>query len=267
MQPDAAVGLGMLKPSRFTRALYWLEAFAYRHATRVSGITRGMLDAFRKKGVPKPKLIYFPNAIDLTQNEPAPPRGEFRTRHGLPENELLAVYAGNLGVKQGLEILLQTAALLRDRPIRFLVCGDGAQREVLAARAREIQLPNFSMLPLQQGRDYRSLLVDADICFITQQAGAGNSFFPSKLLGLLAESKPVVTVAAPECELALALREGNFGVNVAPGRPDELAGVVDALAKNPQRLAEFGAAGNKYVQQFEKRHVFENFLAELAAVL
>ena len=66
------------------------------------------------------------------------------------------------------------------------------------------------MLPLQAGRDYQALLVDADICFITQQAGAGNSFFPSKLLGLLAESKPVVTVAAPECELALSLMRGKF---------------------------------------------------------
>ena len=65
MQPDAAIGLGMLKASWFTRALYRLESFAYRHATRVSGITRGMLKSFRAKGVPESKLIYFPNAIAL----------------------------------------------------------------------------------------------------------------------------------------------------------------------------------------------------------
>lgn len=267
MQPDAAVGLGMLKPNWFTRALYGLEAFAYRHAARVSGITRGMLKTFAGKGVPESKLIYFPNAIDLQSEEPGPARGEFRKRHGFAADEFLAVYAGNLGVKQGLEILLQTAPLLRDERIRLLVCGDGAQREALSAHAREMKLPNFSMLPLQAGRDYRALLVDADLCFITQQAGAGNSFFPSKLLGLLAESKPVVTVAAPECELALSLTEGNFGVNVPPGRPQELADLLDALAKDPQRLAEYGAAGRRYVEQFEKGRVFENFLGELAVVL
>jgi len=266
MQPDAAVGLGMLKASWFTRALYGLEAFAYRHAARVSGITQGMLRAFRGKGVPESKLIFFPNAIDLANNERAPERGEFRRQHGLSETEFLAVYAGNLGVKQGLEILLETAGLLREQPIRFLICGDGAQREALAARARELALPNFTMLPLQQGRDYRALLVDADVCFITQQAGAGNSFFPSKLLGLLAESKPVITVAAPECELALSLAEGNFGVNVAPGRSEELAAVLDALAKDPQRMADFGASGRRYVEQFEKKRVFENFVEELRRV-
>ena len=267
MQPDAAVGLGMLKPNWFTRALYGLEAFAYRHAARVSGITQGMLKTFRAKGVPEAKLVYFPNAIDLKSDEPGPERGEFRKRHGLGEDEFLAVYAGNLGVKQGLEVLLQTAPLLRDRRIRLLICGDGAQREVLAARARELQLPNFSMVPLQAGRDYRALLVDADLCFITQQAGAGNSFFPSKLLGLLAESKPVVTVAAPECELALSLAEGNFGVNLPPGRPQELADLLDALANDPRRLAKFGAAGRRYVEQFDKSRVMRKFADELARVL
>ncbi len=266
MQPDAAVGLGMLKASWFTKALYALEAFAYRKAARVSGITRGMLKNFRGKGVPEEKLVYFPNAIALSDRAPSPELGEFRDRHGFARGEFLAIYAGNLGVKQGLEVLLETSPLLRDRKIRLVICGDGAQRETLARRVREMKLPNVSMLPLQEGRDYQALLVDADVCFITQQAGAGNSFFPSKLLGLLAESKPVVTVAAPECELALSLLEGNFGVNVPPGQPAELAALLDSLASDPVRLAEYGAAGRRYVQQFEKTRVFDNFLEELADV-
>jgi colanic acid biosynthesis glycosyl transferase WcaI len=263
MQPDAAVGLGMLKQSWFTRALYALEAFAYRHAARTSGITRGMLKSFRNKGVPESKLIYFPNAIHLKNEEPAPARGEFRKLHGFPADDFLAIYAGNLGVKQGLEVLLDTAAILRDKPIRFLICGDGAQREALAARAREMQLPNFSMLPLQVGRDYRALLIDADVCFITQQAGGGNSFFPSKLLGIVAESKPIVTVAAPESELALSVGEGKFGVNVPPGRPQELAAILTSLANDPHRLATYGANGRRYVEQFEKSRVMQSFANEL----
>jgi colanic acid biosynthesis glycosyl transferase WcaI len=266
MQPDAAVGLGMLKASWFTKALYALEAFAYRKAARVSGITQGMLKTFRAKGVAGAKLLYFPNAIALGDSAPPPQRGEFRDRHGFPGAEFLAIYAGNLGVKQGLDVLLEAAPLLRDRRIRIVICGDGAQREALTRQVSEMKLPNVSLLPLQQGRDYRALLVDADLCFITQQAGSGNSFFPSKLLGLLAEAKPVVTVAAPECELALSLAEGKFGVNVPPGRPPELADLLDSLVNDPQRLAEFGAAGRRYVQQFEKGRVMENFLGELAGI-
>jgi len=266
MQPDAAVGLGMLKANWFTKALYWLESFAYRHAALVSGITQGMLKSFRGKGVPEAKLVYFPNAIALNDAPPPPARGEFRSRHGFAPEAFLAIYAGNLGVKQGLDVLLETAPLLRDPRIRILICGDGAQRESLAARVRELKLPNLSTLPLQAGPDYRALLVDADVCFITQQVGAGNSFFPSKLLGLLAESKPVVTVAAPECELALSLAEGKFGVNVAPGRAQELADLLDALANDPERLADFGDAGRRYVEQFEKGRVLRSFAEKLEAL-
>ena len=225
-----------------------------------------MLRTFAAKGVPESKLVYFPNAIELATADSAPARGEFRQRNGFTADEFLAVYAGNLGVKQGLEVLLEAARLLRDPRIRIVICGDGAQREVLVARAREMQLSNFSMLPLQAGHDYRALLIDADVCFITQQAGAGNSFFPSKLLGLLAESKTVITVASPECELALSLREGGFGVNIAPGQPQEIATLLDSLARDPRRLAEFGAAGRRYVQQFEKGGVMQNFANELKAL-
>jgi colanic acid biosynthesis glycosyl transferase WcaI len=264
MQPDAAVGLGMLKANWFTKALYGLEAFAYRKAARLSGITAGMLESFRGKGVPESKLIYFPNTIELQSDVRPPERGSFRTRHGFAPDDFLAVYSGNLGVKQGLDILLQTAPLLRDPRIRIVICGDGAQREALAVRARELELANVRFLPFED--DYRALLVDADLCFITQQIGSGNSFFPSKLLGLLAEGRPVLAVSAPESELAVALRQGGFGVNVAPGRPQELAELLDALANDPKRLADYGAAGRRYVQQFEKGRVMQSFATELKAL-
>lgn len=263
MQPDAAVGLGMLRAGWFIKALYALESFAYRNAARVSGITQGMLVKFRRKGVPDQKLIYFPNAIELSDTPSAVQRGEFRARNGFRADEFLAVYAGNLGVKQGLDVLIAAAQLLRDKRIRIVICGDGAQRDVIAEQIRALQLPNVSLLPLQKGDDYTALLTDADLCFITQQSGSGNSFFPSKLLGLLAQSKPVITVADPESELAEAVVQGGFGLNIPPGHPRELAEVLDSIASDRERLHRFGAAGRVYVQQFEKTHVFESFLEEL----
>jgi colanic acid biosynthesis glycosyl transferase WcaI len=265
MQPDAAVGLGMLKANWFTKTLYGLESFAYRKAARVSGITHGMLKRFREKGVPESKLIYFPNTIELPSGVSSPERGSFRRRHGFAADDFLAVYSGNLGVKQGLDILLDTAPLLRDPHVRLVICGDGAQRERLAACAGEMKLTNLRLLPFED--DYRALLIDADICFITQQIGSGNSFFPSKLLGILAEGRPVVAVSASESELAIALRQGGFGVNVPPGRPEELAALLDTLAKDPERLWIYGASGRRYVEQFEKSRVMRNFAGQLRALL
>src|SRR6185503_17206447 len=118
LQPDAAAGLGMLKQGALVRALYQLEAFAYAKAARVSGITPGMLDAFRRKGVSNAKLLLFPNGVVLPDLSLRPARGEFRKRHDFGADEFLVVYSGNLGVKQGLDILVEAARHLTTSNVR-----------------------------------------------------------------------------------------------------------------------------------------------------
>ena len=265
LQPDAAVGLGMLRTGLFTRALYWLEAFAYKHATRVSGISGEIVDAFRGKGVPDRKLILFPNAVVLPADTDIPVRGKFRAKHHFAADDFLAVYAGNLGVKQGLDILLDAADLLgAGKKIRIVIAGDGAAREELEKEIRDRN--NMSMLPLQYGTDYKELLVDADISLITQQGGSGNAFFPSKLLITLAYSCPVVTVADEESALARAVANGQCGKNILPGHAEQLANCLQKLSEDRQQLRHWGANGRAYVEQFEQRRVLEKFLRELKSL-
>jgi colanic acid biosynthesis glycosyl transferase WcaI len=264
LQPDAAVGLGMLKPGLFTRSLYWLERFAYKHATRVSGISEEILDAFRRKGVPERKLILFPNAVALPGEGEIPGRGRFRAKHGFAPDEFLAIYAGNLGVKQGLNLLIDAADLLRsEKKIRIVIAGDGAAREMLEREVSGRRLTNIAMLPLQFGIDYKELLVDADVSLITQQSGSGNAFFPSKLLITLAFSGPVVTVADDGSALARVVVEGRFGRNVVPGKPDLLGNILRELAQDRAQLRVWGAAGRTYVERFEQHRVLERFVHEL----
>jgi colanic acid biosynthesis glycosyl transferase WcaI len=258
----------MLKTGLFTRALYWLEAFAYKQATRVSGISEEILNAFRGKGVPESKLILFPNSIALPTRSEIPTPGRFRDKHGFPPDEFLAIYAGNLGIKQGLGLLFDTAQLLRaDENIRIVIAGDGAARGLLEEDARERGLTHLSMLPLQFGTDYKELLVDADVSLITQQSGSGNAFFPSKLLVTLAHSSPVVTVADEESALARVVAEGRFGRNIPPGSANELAKTFQELATDRSLLRQWGENGRDYVARFEQRHVLGKFLDQLKSLL
>jgi colanic acid biosynthesis glycosyl transferase WcaI len=267
LQPDAAVGLGMLRAGWFTRALYWLESFAYEHATRVSGISEEILDAFRHKRVPEKKLILFPNAVVLPAESEIPAPGGFRAKHNFTSEEFLAIYAGNLGIKQGLDLLLDAAELLRtEKNIRIIIAGDGAARESLEKDARSRKLDNVAMLPLQFGRDYQELLVDADVSLITQQSGSGNAFFPSKLLVTLAHKSPVVTVADEESALAKAVKAGGFGINLLPGQPEQLVVTFRDLAQNRPRLREWGQAGREYVKRFERDHVLADFREKLKSL-
>jgi len=268
LQPDAAVGLGMLRKGWFVQMLYWLERFAYQHATRVSGISDEIVDAFRRKGVPEEKLILFPNTVALSDSGEFPIRGEFRSKNGFAADDFLAVYAGNLGVKQGLDILIEAAALLREHlHIRIVLCGDGAERIALENTVAKRGLANISMLPLKLGREYHELLADADLSLITQQSGSGNSFFPSKLLVTLAHSSPVLTVADEESALARAVHKGGFGLNVLPGNARAVANAFTDLASRRDQLSSWGAAGRQYVKQFEQTPVMEKFVGQLAAIV
>jgi colanic acid biosynthesis glycosyl transferase WcaI len=267
LQPDAAVGLGMLRPGWFTRVLYWLEAFAYRHAARVSGISQEILEAFRRKGVPDEKLILFPNGVAIPDQTQIPPRGCFRAKNGFDLDEFLAVYAGNLGVKQGLNVLLDAAERLRSyNTIRIVLCGDGAERAALRKSVENRGLSNVSMLPLQFGLDYRELLVDADVSLITQQSGSGNAFFPSKLLVTLAHGSPVITVADDESALARAVAEGHFGVNLPPGRAEQLALTFRDLAHDQEQLRQWSENGRVYVRRFEQERLLADFYRQLQSL-
>ncbi|HWB61783.1 MAG TPA: glycosyltransferase, partial [Chthoniobacteraceae bacterium] len=112
LQPEGALELGMLKPGMFVRALLGIEVFIYRKAWRVSGISEGMLEAFSKKGVPAAKQVYFPNTIVVPSE--IPQRGLFRAKHGLKPDDFLAVHSGNVGMKHGLQQLVEAARMVRD---------------------------------------------------------------------------------------------------------------------------------------------------------
>jgi colanic acid biosynthesis glycosyl transferase WcaI len=215
--------------------------------------------------MPDRKIVYFPNGVVLPATTPS--RGEFRKRLGLSPEHFIAVYSGNLGVKQGLEVVIEVAQLLRNSEIRLVICGEGARRDFLASKIATHRLSNVTMLPLQSARHYEEMLVDANVSLITQQKGAGASFFPSKLLSQLAYAKPVLTVADGSSELAVALKAGCFGLNVEPGNPRAVAGALERMAQEPERLVAYAKAGFQYVEQFELTRVLARFEQEVVSLV
>lgn len=270
LQPDAAVGLGMLKQNTFTRMLYGLESFTYRNAARVSGISQGILRAFREKGVPESKLVHFPNGFRTPDANTIPKPGRWRARRGFAPDDFLAVYGGNLGVKQGLEILIEAAPLLKERRVRIVICGNGAAQARIQAEIEQRRLPNLTLLPMHYDEDFREMMVDTDLCLITQQTGTGQYFFPSKLLSALAFARPTLAVADDNNELAEVLKQGGFGVRTTPNQPAELAAELDRLARlDAGELRRMGKAGQCFGQQYAFEKVlpdFESVLRQLAPV-
>jgi colanic acid biosynthesis glycosyl transferase WcaI len=266
LQPDAAIGLGMLKKGMISRVLYGLEHFAYSSAARVSGITAGMMRAFTDKGVPAEKRVYFPNPVSMPDPATRPAPGAFRARERFAPDDFLAVYSGNLGVKQGLKVLLDAAAQCTNKSVKVVICGDGVERETLAEYSAELNLKNVHFLPLQPRSRYEEMLVDADLCVITQQPGSGQFFFPSKMLTTLAYAKPVLAVADEDSDLALTTKDGNCGYVVAPGNPAALATALDYIASEAESLKGMGERGRDYISRFDGNLVMGAFLDTLEQV-
>ena len=215
LQPDTAVDLGMLKRGKLVRALYRLERIAYRDAALVSTLTPAMRQRIVSKGIVPEKVVLFRDWTDPPLFD-IPLQGggeEFRDSLGL-RDRLMVVHAGNMGVKQGLDIVLEAAQRSRAmEDIIYLLVGDGATRPALEARAAALNLSNLKFLPVQRREAFHELLAATDIALITQQRVVADIVFPPKTMTLLAAGRPIVASLKQSSEVARADR-------VTPEIPD-----------------------------------------------
>jgi colanic acid biosynthesis glycosyl transferase WcaI len=116
-------------------------------------------------------------------------------------------------------------------------------------------LANLTFLPFLSQPDYFDLLQDIQLCFIAQRKGTGDVFFPSKLLGIMAMSKPVLISADMESELASFVRKNNSGLTVEAGNVGQLAASVQRLFENSILLNELGKNAREAVNQFDRAAV------------
>lgn len=274
LQPDAAVGLGMVRRGWLVRALYAIERFAYARAARVSGITEGMIAAFLSKGVPRARTWLLPNWLRPATGAIAvrPERTAARRRFGVEEATLLAVYAGNLGQKQNLPVLIEAAGWLRARAtsnapgVKLIIAGEGAARAELAAALQARPGVEVELRGLLSDDDYAMLLAAADVGLITQASGTGRYFLPSKLLSVLAAGLPVVAVADEDSELARAVRAGGCGAVVPADDAVGLAVLLQQLASERGPLADW-ARGTCWVEQFSRAAILPRFEAMLQTLV
>ncbi len=235
---DAASALGLLAGGIGRRAAA-LERRILAGFDHVSSITRAMCRRLADKGVEEERISLLPNWVDCTTIRPLSEPSPLRAELGLPAEAVVALYAGNLGEKQGVETLSELGkALPPETPVHLVIAGEGAARARLAAElgAR----PRIRLLPLQPADRLNDLLNLADVHLLPQRADAADLVMPSKLSGMLASGRPVVAGAAPGTELAQAI--AGCGIVVPPGDGGALRSAVEALARDPQRRFALGRA-------------------------
>jgi len=257
---DAAVSLGLL-PARLARPVRAVERAVMSAFDRVSTISEKMMAQLPRKGVRQERAVLFPNWVDCTDIHPLTGPSRMRAELGIAPETCVALYSGNMGRKQGLEIVVDAANALRNnRNLLFLLCGEGAARAALEARAAG--LPNVRWLPLQPAEKLNALLNVADIHLLPQRADAADLVMPSKLTGMLASGRPVVATAHAGTGLAKVVNQ--CGVVTPPGNTEAFVEALGELERHAIARRALGSAARRYAEQhLHKDAVLARFEREL----
>lgn len=240
---DAAFQLGMLKGSWKKRLALWFERTLLRRFDTVSTISSKMIEHALNKGVPSQRVVHFANWVDTSSIHPLERRSRLRAELEIPEHATIVLYSGNMGAKQGLEVLGTAAVALSHRDdIVFVFCGDGPGRIALHTVCGAMKTCRF--LPLQPVDKLNELLNLADIHVLPQRADAADLVMPSKLTGMLASGRAVIAMARTGTELHSTVAPR--GVVVPPEELDPLVKAIESLAADPARRERLGRAGREF---------------------
>lgn len=251
--PDEVVAVGAAREgSAPIRVLRAIERWMYRSADVVTCTTRAFVDTVAERGVGEEKRRLLPNGADVELFRPLPHENDVAAQYPFGDR-LVVMYSGLLGIKHGLETVIEAAALLRDREdVVFFLRGEGPRREALEAQARELGLTNVLFGGERPIDEVPYLLARADVCVTNLLPDAYLEKIVSvKVFEYLACGKPVV--GGVRGEGARVLQESGGGIAVAPGDAPAMADAVRELLDSPDRRAEMGEAGRRYVVEHHSR--------------
>ncbi len=258
--PDALVRIGeWAKGSLVCRSIGALADALYRRASLIVCVTNSCRSEILSHGVEPSKVVVISNGFDDVQPAVAEP---FARNDG----EFIASYAGNLGMANGIDVIVHAAALLKEEPsFRFIIVGDGAARRELAALIEREGLSNVTMTGELSRESTLAVQQHSDVCIVPLRRGLHDSL-PTKMMDAMALGRPILVCADGEAR-ALAQASGG-GVAVDPESPEQLVSALRALAAKPEALQAYGRDGQRYVRlRFDRSKLAAQFCTSVRGVL
>jgi colanic acid biosynthesis glycosyl transferase WcaI len=250
--PDAAVETGTLSNPKVIAAAARLERWSYQLADAVTVLSDDLRDnvvaklAGHRRGAPE-KVRVIPNFVDTELVTPGPTDGAYRRELGLL-GKTVVLYAGNVGLSQSLDLLVEAARRnLERRPdVAFLVNGGGSGLGALRAAAAD--LPNVHFGEFQGPDRLADLLATGDVHLVPLKRGLAKASVPSKLYSILAAGRPVLASVDEGTEVARTVAAAGAGVAVPPDDPDAFCLGLDRLLDDLPAAAAMGRAGRRFVE-------------------
>jgi glycosyltransferase involved in cell wall biosynthesis len=262
LQVDVARQLGFMGNRRVLALAKSMEDRFLRESWKVSTVTHRFIEHFQSRGLPREQITFLPNGADTDFLRPQPASDKMLDRWNLRGKKTF-MYVGTHAFYHGLDTLIEAAALLRDHDeLRFLLIGDGPERERLKAMAAERGLNNvvFGASPYEEMAELYSIAY-ASVATLRDMPVA-EAMRLSKVFPSLSCGVPVVY--AGRGEAAELLASNDAGLALPPEKPDVLAKAMLDLANDQQARDRMGTSGHDLVERsYSWAGIVSRWLAEL----
>ena len=262
--PDAAIETGAITNTRIIAAARWLERISYQRSDAVVVLSDDLRDNVVAKVSPRHvnKIKVIPNFVDADRIVPMDRMTSYRSELNIGD-ELVVMYAGNVGYSQSLTMLLYAAKQMPN--VAFVINGDGAARADLEAQA--IGLSNIRFAGYQPRDRVGEVLASGDIHVVPLRTGLGAVSVPSKTYSILAAARPVVAAIDAGTEVTRILRHSGAGVSVAPDNEELFTSALQAMVADIETAREQGRKGREWVEtHVSPAAVAQSYLALIADI-
>ncbi|PSK94469.1 glycosyltransferase family 4 protein [Taibaiella chishuiensis] len=253
--PESVSAAGQIRNKTILNSLNRLTKWIYRNCEKILIQSEGFANYILNQGVPREKLIYYPNSTEAFYREVVP---QEHIRAKVPQEGYRIMFAGNIGESQDFETILEAAriAIGRQPDIHFVILGDGRKKEFVEQKVQEFGIgANFHLLGSFPGSDMPDFFACADALLVCLKNNpAFDLTIPSKVQSYLACARPII--GSLNGEGARIIDEAKAGV-VAP------AGQPELLAEKILTLYAAGAEASQVMGRNAKHYFDQNFEREL----
>lgn len=258
--PESLPETGMMSSPRLLGFIGRVARWIYRRAAVVLAITEEGRTRLIANGAPADRVVVPALWVTDKLFRPADGAARVREQFGL-EGRFVVMFAGNLGVVQKLDTLIDAAARLHSHPeILIVLVGDGMDRDRLEQRARAQQLTNVRFLGRQPFAAMPDFQAAADVLLVHLKRTPITDFLvPAKVLMYLATGRPtIVAMEGPASEL---VQRAQAGLAIPAEDPAALAAAITQLAAmTPAEREQTGSNGRAYLlRQNSPEHVVDQY--------
>lgn len=258
--PDLLIHLGRLKNTFLINILKKLERWVYNGSDRVTTIDEQFYNTIKPRIKEKSSLHIIPNFVDTDLYE-------MESSMKLPA-EFVSVsgntnmlYAGNIGLAQEWDLVLELAQELKKQPITIWIIGEGVKKEYLKSQIETRQLSNIKLLPYQNRKFMPAINLFADFHFIAMDKSMENEGFPSKVYTIMASGKPMVVVSSEQTPITSFLKETETALLVTDHSLSGFRNAVLKLTRDKELRISLGANGRKIIDQdYTKEKVINQYV-------